>query len=302
MISDFEAQPHWQDILQRIASIREQDDYSAANIEFIQEQLLSADDRIRAGAALTASGCVFYPKTIDLLLEIVENDDNEAIRKASLNSLRLVIHEGVIRNYENDSGADTKMEFYEEWDELQEESLHEDYLRVKNLLFTLIQDDLESQTIKEIGILALSDLGFLSPVREFIQEFIELESESAKIVALQAMGKYPQYWTTELSEYISTEQPTSLLLEAISSSYSSNSLEIAKKIEKLLEYEDPEILSYALLTLANINQTVNLGEILQEFSHHPNEKVNQAAHEALRLFSQKNFDNYMKNELGYEEP
>jgi len=300
-MQDFVAQPHWQDILERLASIREQDDYSAANIEFIQEQLLSPDDRIRAGAALTAKVCVFYPKTIDLLVDVVENDANEAIRKASLNSLGVIIHEGVMRNYENSSGSDTKMEFYEEWDELQEEFLHEDYLRVKNLFFTLIQDDLESQTIKETGLGALSDLGFLPEVREFIQEFIDQESESAKIAALQAMGKYPQYWIPELLYYISNEQPTPLLLEAISSSYSSASIEIAQKIEGLLENEDPEILAYILLTLANINQTENLGEILQEFSRHHNEKVNQAAHEALRLYTQKNFDDYMKNELGYEE-
>ena len=298
---DSNGQQNWQEILQRIASIREQEDYSGANIEFIQEQLLSSDDRVRAGAALASGGCAFQPLILDILCDIAEHDSVDAIRKASLQSLGLIIHEGVMRNFENEIGADTKMEFYEEWDELQTESLHEDYLRIKNLVFSIVQDDLESVSVRESSLLAISDLGFLQQVREWIQDFISMDSESAVITALQAMGKYPQYWTTQLSDYLSADQPKHLLLEAISSSYSSSSWEIAEKIENLLDFEDPDILSYALLTLANINQTEHLGEILHKFSLHQNETVNQAAQEALLHFSRKNFSNFMENELGLDE-
>ena len=162
MMIDHTEQQDWQEILQRIASIREQEDYSTANIDFIQEHLLSPDDRIRAGAALASSGCVFQPQILDILCEIAENDSVDAIRKASLQSLGLVIHEGVLRNFESGIGADTKLEFYEEWDELQTESLHEDYLRIKNLIFSMVQDDLEFVSVREAGLLAISDLGFLT--------------------------------------------------------------------------------------------------------------------------------------------
>jgi HEAT repeat protein len=298
---DSNGQQNWQEILQRIASIREQEDYSGANIDFIQEQLLSPDDRVRAGAALASSGCVFQPQVLDILCEIAEHDSVDAIRKASLRSLGLVIHEGVLRNFENEVGADTKIEFYEEWDELQIESLHDDYLRIKNLIFSIVQDDFEILSVRESGLLAISDLGFLQQVREWIQDFISTDSESSVVTALQAIGKYPQYWTNQLSEYLSVDQPKQLLLEAISSSYSSNSPEIAEKIEQLLDFEDPDILSYALLTLANINQTEYLAEILRKFSIHQNEVVNQAAQEALLHFTRKNFSDYMENELGYDD-
>jgi len=183
MMIDYTGQQDWQEILQRIASIREQEDYSNANIDFIQEHLLSPDDRIRAGAALASSGCVFQPQILDILSEMAEHDSVDAIRKASLQSLGLIIHEGVLRNFESGIGADTKLEFYEEWDELQTESLHEDYLSIKNLIFSIVQDDFEVISVREAGLLAISDLGFLPPVREWIQDFISMDSESAQFLA-----------------------------------------------------------------------------------------------------------------------
>ena len=106
------------------------------------------------------------------------------------------------------------------------------------------------------------------------------------------MGKYPQFWTSQLSDYLSSDQPKLLLLEAISSSFSSSSAQIAEKIESLLECEDPEILSYALLTLSNINQTEHLGEILQKFSYHQNDMVNQAAQEGTATFHPEKFQRF----------
>ena len=44
----------WKDIIERLSTIREQEDYSTANVDFIIEQLQAEDERIRGGAALAA--------------------------------------------------------------------------------------------------------------------------------------------------------------------------------------------------------------------------------------------------------
>jgi hypothetical protein len=292
---------NWQDILQRMADIRETGDYSTANVEFILKQLDSNDDRIRGGAALAAEGCIFEAHILDILIDMAENDQTSPVRKAVLQSLGQIIQEGVKRQYETETGPDTSIEFYEEWDELQNQVLQDDYLRVKNILFSIIQDDLEDLIIREACLGSLSDLGFLPDVQEWISDYSDYPEDSSKIIALKAMGKYPQYRISKLSEYLNIEQPKLILTESISSSFSSNSKKLASKIESLLSSQDPDILAYSVLTLANIHQTENLGKILQNFNVHENEKVRNAAKEAIIIYSQNSFDDYMVNEIGFEE-
>ena len=130
---------NWQDILQRMADIRETGDYSTANIEFIREQLNSNDDRIRGGAALAAEGCLFESQILDILIDMAENDRTSPVRKAVLLSLGQVIQEGVKRQYEKETGPDTNIEFYEEWDELQNQTLQEEYFQEQNVKLLYVQ-------------------------------------------------------------------------------------------------------------------------------------------------------------------
>jgi HEAT repeat protein len=300
-MQEFYQSDDWKEILEKLANIRQQDDYSAANVEYIRKQLQSSDDRVRAGAALAAGGCVWEPYVLDILLDLSENDGLEAIRKASIQSLGEVIYEGVMRNFEDLSGSDTDLDYYEEWDELQDETLQDDYRRVKNMLLSFLQNEFEDQGVRETSLIAISDLGFLESVREAIQDFIESEDTSSNVAALQAMGKYPQFWIDQLAANLKTTYPKPIIMAAISSSYSSDSAVLAGKIEEFLESDDPEILSYTLLTLANINKTENLGPILQQYSLSENEKVRSSARDALKNFSNKNFTEFMERELGFEE-
>ena len=292
---------NWKEILQKLAAIRDQDEYSASDVDFIREQLQSNDDRIRGGAALAASGCVFEPNILDLLIDMVQSGEADAIRKASIQTLGEVIYEGVMRSFEDEIGASTQMEYAEEWDEVQTESLHEDYLRVKNLLLSIIQDEFEIPEVRETCLISLSDLGFLLPVQEIIHDFIESKDPSSRLVALHVMGKYPQFWLEELGVFLDAQLPKAVLLEAISSSYSSNSNHLARKIEKLLTSNDPDILTYSLLTLTNINKTEHLGEILQKFTGSEYEQVRKTAQDSLLTLSQKNFSDFMEKELGIDE-
>ena len=291
----------WKVVLDRLSAIREQEVYTPEDVEYIRTHLQSPDDRIRGGAALAAEGCLFEPDITETLIELAENDRNNAVRKAAIQSLSGVIHEGVIQNYEENEMPEDDLDVAEEWHELQEDALRENYFRVKNLLFNFLQDELEDIEIRESALGAVADLGFLPEVREWIRDFVNTTRQSSKLVALHAMGKYPRYWKKELSRFLAPNQPKPILMEAISSSYASESEELAQKIEKLLSLDDPDILSYALITLANLNFTPNLGEILQSFSLHEEERVRKAAKDAIELFTQRNFDAYLSNELGMSE-
>lgn len=296
----FQENPDWQETLQRLSYIREQDDYSGANVDFIRESLLSSDDRIRGGAALAAAGCLFEQHIIDLLTTIAEQDDTAAVRKAAIESLRGVIEEGVELGLEDE---DFEPEDMEEWEEFQTETLHQEYLQVKDLLLGILQNEEDDPDVRELALFNLSSLGFSEYIRYWISEFFESPHQSSQIAAVKSMGKYPYHWENELENVIDPKTAKPLLMEAISASYSSGSERLAEQIENVLNSPNPDVdvISHALRTLANINRTENLGELLQEFSLHPSEKVQQAAKAAIEVFTKKSFDKYLHDELGMDD-
>ena len=295
----YQQHPDWKAILTRLSQIREEEDYSTANVDFIREHLQSFDDRVRGGAALAASGCLFEPYILDLVIQIAEEDTNLAIRKAAIQSLAAVIHEGVMQGLEDVSGATTALDDAEEWVEIQSGSLQDDYQRVKNLLLGFLELE-EDSGIQESALTALADLGFLPEIKEKIAEHIRSNRQSAQLVALHAMGKYPHYWEDELAEFIHPDTPAAVLKEAISASYSSESARLARAIEGVLNHADPEVLRFALLTLANINKSENLMDILQHFSLHDDPQVQEAAREGIEVATKKNFTEYLRDRFGME--
>ncbi len=296
----YEENPNWKEILDRLSGIRDSGDYSHENVELIRQELQSFDERIRGGATLAAEGCLFEPYILDQVISIAEYDDTPAIRKAAIRSLSIVIHEGVMEGMEDEAGADTQLDEAEEWEEFQTGGLRDDYQRVKNLLFNFLEyeDDVE---IQELALSALADLGFRVEIRDKISEFLASERQSAKQIALNAMGKYPRYWEEELCALIKLDTPEELLKEAISASYASESAALAKAITGILEHKNPETLRFAILALANINKTENLPDILQQFGLHPDSQVREAARDAIETFTQKNFKQYMREDLGLED-
>ena len=295
----YQEHPDWKAILTRLSEIREQGDYSPANVEFIREHLQSFDERVRGGAALAAGGCLFEPYILDIIIEMAENDVNLAIRKAAIQSLAAVIYEGVMQGMEDEAGSTTFMDDAEEWEEMQTGSLQEDYQRVKNLLLGVLNLE-EDIGLQESALSALADLGFLPEIREKVAEFFKSGRASSQLVALHAMGKYPQYWEDELAEMIRPDTPPAQLKEAIGACYSSESARLARAIEGVLNHPDPEVLRYAILTLANINKSENLMDILQHFSLHEDPLVQEAAREGIEQASKQNFSDYMRDHFGIE--
>ena len=238
----FEEPEDWKEVLDRLSAIREQGDYSTENVDYIRSKMQSPDERIRGGAALAAEGCLLEPYVLDQLINLAENDSSNTIRKAAIQSLGGIIYEGVMQDLEEATGQDTDLDYSEEWEELQTESLREDYQRTRDLLFSLLQNEFEDRDVREAALVAVSDLGFREDVRDWIHDFIESERESSRLVALHAMGKFPAFWITELAAHLQPGQSKPILLEAISSSYSSESPELAARIGNLLETaDDPDI-------------------------------------------------------------
>ncbi|MCK6619333.1 MAG: HEAT repeat domain-containing protein [Calditrichaceae bacterium] len=296
----YQQDPDWKSILERLSHIRLENDYSTGNVEFVRESLQSFDDRVRGGAALAAAGCLFEPNILDQVIGLAEYDENPAIRKAAVQALGEVISEGVEQGLEDEHGPGTALDDAEAWEEYQSGALQDDYLRVKHLLFNLLEFE-EDLGMQELALTALADLGFLNEVQQKIGEFFASARASSRLVAVHAMGKYPQFWKDELEALVTPDTPAALLKEAISASYSSESARLAKAIEKVLSHSDPEVLRFAILTLANINKTENLPDILQHFTLHENSLVQEAARDGIEMYTRANFDKYLKDDLGMEE-
>jgi hypothetical protein len=293
----------WIDILSRLSEIRESGDYTPANVDFIKENLQSEDDRIRAAAALATEGCLFEPYIIQLLISIVEMDSNDVVRKAAIQSLEDAVDEGISQGFEDQDELDHETQDVEEWDDYQVESLRRDYNQIKDLLLNMLQDDVEDIEILETALKAISGLGFYQFVRDLISDLYSSNIKSSRLAAIRAMGKHPHFWELQLSDSISQDLDKQLLLEAISASYSSNSKKLAQKIENVLNKPelDPEVITYALYSLTNINQTSDLGKLLQRFSLHQDRTVREAARKSIDTFAQRNFDNFLHDELGYSK-
>ncbi len=293
MNSFFQEDQEWKYTLQKLSEIRTRGEYSADEVDFIRQQLQALDDRVRGGAALAAEGCLFEPQIIDLLLDLAENDTSVGVRKAALQSLQELVREAVEQGLDDQAGASVEFDQMEEWTDLQESSLREYFQRLKHILFTIMNDEQGDRALQQMALAALAYLGHLPEVQDWIRRFYQATQTSSRLVALHAMGKFPQYWEEELAAMLEPDTPKALLMEAVSSCFSSQSARLARKIEALLNHPDPEVISYALMTLANINQTKNLADILQRFSLHEDTRVQEAARKSIDIFTRKNFDRFL---------
>ena len=290
----------WQAVVNELSRIRDSGEYTTSDVDLVREMLTSEDERIRGAACLAAAGCLFEPNILDLMTEIAEYDPVTAIRKASIKSMGEVISEGIEQGFEDDAGSNNQLDYAEEWDEYQSGSLRDEYQRVKNLLFGILDFE-EDPGIIEITVTALAELGYISEIREKISELYDGDSTSGKLAAMRAMGKFPHFWETEIAETIRPETPPDVLKEAISAGFSSGSRQISDAIEEVLNHEDPEIIRFALLSLGNIDLSPNLMQIFRQFRKHPDKGVQEAAQQGLDRLSRLNFGDFMRESLGYED-
>ncbi|MGH1363192.1 MAG: HEAT repeat domain-containing protein [Calditrichia bacterium] len=291
--------PDWQMILDQVAAIRDQQNYTTQNIAFLKEQFQSSDERIRAAAALAAEGCIFEQGVLSVVMGLSQYDDSDAVRYAAIRTLGTVIREGIEQGFEEASGANNYLDDAEEWEEYQTGSLTDEYVGVKHALLNLLEYD-DDPVIQEPAMDALSWLGFQETIRYKVQDLFESGILGLQKASVRAMGKFPEYWMDELSRIISSETESALLLEAIRSVMNTHSSELASQLEALLNHENDDILIATINSLAGINQTVDLPQVLQAFSLHENTEVQLAAKRAIDLVSRKNFERYMQDDLGME--
>jgi hypothetical protein len=114
------------------------------------------------------------------------------------------------------------------------------------------------------------------------------------------MGHFPQYWTDELAGLLKPETPLPLLLDAVKSCKKAFASDIANALVHLLEHKDNQVLFHTIEALAAINKTEDLPELLQSFSLHDDPEVAEAARDAIDMVSRKNFEQFMRDNLGME--
>lgn len=289
--------PDWQMILDQIAAIRDQQNYTRQNIGFLLEQFQSMDERIRAAAALAAEGCIFEQGVLGAVTGLSQYDESDAVRYAAIRALGTVIREGIEQGFEESAGATTFLDEAEEWDEYQTGSLTDEYVGVKHALLNLLEYD-DDPVIQEPAMDALSWLGFQETIREKVRDLMESGILGLQKAAVRAMGKFPEYWIDDIAALLNDTTDTDLLLSAIRSSTNSNSATLADKLPPLLKHNNHTIIAATIDALAGINLTKDLSQILQDYSLHDNPDVQIAAKQAIDMVSRKNFERYMQDDLG----
>jgi hypothetical protein len=281
------------EILSQLAQIRDAGVYSEADIEFIETQLDHEDDAVRAAAILVTEGCLYNMMIVDKILEIARNDASLPVRKAAIKMLGTFVTACVLEGFETPTHEDKGLEYQEEFDELLEKGIEEKYEEVKAYLFEELQiRDLSDDLIPDI-LSALSELAFRPDIREKITQAWQFGDDDYRQKLIPAMERYPESFEDLILDGLVQIKDEKTTLQLLELAQDVPTQRMADMVQTFLDSPHSEIVSRALLTLAQINKTEGLQDILQRFCLHEDEHVQIAARKALDIFSHKNFDDFM---------
>lgn len=185
------------DKIRLLNAISESDEYNEEHLKVLDVLLEDEDPDVRANAVTAIWN---YPKVhfIDKLFDLALNDPVQGVRSQAIKTLGRYIYEGSINEYEIFS-TDPMAEF------LAPELPLEDFLRVKNFLINIFQNDnlpLESRRC------AVEALGFLTDpeVLEIIEQAYNYPDVQMKASAIFAMGRNSHHrWSLIIVKEIQSE-------------------------------------------------------------------------------------------------
>lgn len=237
---------------------------------FIQH-LDDKDPQVRA----TAIEGLWYhadPSLIERLIEMAEQDPSPAVRAAAISGLGIYVYEGEMADYEFDWGPMTEI--------MREDELpEEDFLRVRDYLLGVYEDEARTTDERRFALEALSFLGDRE-VANLIEEAYHRPEREMKLSALFAMGRSGMVrWTDILAkELYSAERD--IQREAIRAVGEIGLTELGKDVWRLTFSEDREIMLEAIEALGQTGWE-GAFERLEDLTLDPDEEVAEVASEAL---------------------
>jgi len=170
------------DKLRLLERIIDGEDFLTDYSEVLEELLKDEDPEVRA-MAVRGLWDYPYPRFIDTLFDLALHDPAQEVRSQAIVTLGRYIYEGEMADY------DFKLELPEGFEDFLEPELpEEDFLRVKNFLFTIFKDEQQPLSSRRSAIEALA---FLSDpeILDLIEEAYNHPDPRMKVSAIFAMGR-----------------------------------------------------------------------------------------------------------------
>ncbi len=284
-----------QEILRKLAFIKENGEFSPEEVETLIAYMGSEDEVIRAAAVLSVDDILYDTRILDQLFYLFEMEHNFSVKKALIKQLGNFVSAGFLEGFEDDSDRDLFPDDSDNYTESMEISLKERYVQAKNLLFNyLVQFDEFDELYFDV-IEALCVFGEEPSLKTRIVELWDVEDNERINKMMAVFTQYPAAYKAQLDELLETGKSVSLIMQAMEAAYRAADEHTTRLLEGYLESPHTDLVKKSLTVLARINKTPELGDLLQKFCLHENEEIRLAAKKALDIFASRNFDNFMND-------
>ncbi|GAB4181664.1 MAG: hypothetical protein Kow00108_18440 [Calditrichia bacterium] len=283
------------DLLLKLSAIRDTGEYNQADIEFIETCLDSEDPAIRAAAIITTDGCLYDMAIVDKIYQIAQEEEELPVLRSAIRQLGRFITACVMEGLDQSVPHERGLEFEEEFDELMEVQIEEKFTEIKDFLWNkAMMTDVHDPVAEDLFI-ALADLLSQQELKERYMELWQTADDTKKRAMFPAIERHPEDFEQVIEDVLVNQMDDEFVMEAIRIAAMVKSEAISNLVKTFLESHNAEIVSAALLTLAELNLDEELKEILEKYCLHETEAVQLSAKKALEIYSRHNFEDFMKD-------
>jgi HEAT repeat protein len=282
--------------IQYLKALADDEEWSIDAFPVLEILMADEDPEVRS---LAVTGLWDYPRSqiIDRLFDLVLHDPSQDVRSKAVVTLGRYVYEGEAENL-----VDADTGWMDASEDIKFEQLYEeDFLRVKDFLVNLINDEGQSLDTRRFGIEAISFLN-TPEMREIIARAYAQPDLKMKVSAVFAMGRGGDrgWWNIILQEL---ESPTrELRFEAVRAAGEGYLTEASPILMRLAQSNDD--LDLKLEAIWSLGKTGGPGarQFLSQATRSKNEDVREIAEAALEELGlseslQEDFDDEAMDDL-----
>ena len=286
------------EILNRLANIKETQQYLPDDIELILTCLDAEEDFIRAAAVLASEGALYNLNIVDQLFYHFETEQNNNVKKSLIIQIGNFISAGYFEGFEQDSDIGAFSEITDDYNDLAEQQLKERYVQAKDMFFQYLVE-YDEYDIFYFNILnALLIFSDIPLIKSKVDELWNVEEENRCIQLFPIIEKFPEQYETQIISVLTESQSIELIIKALKLASKIPSKQIGELVAGFLHSEENKLVAKALIALAEINDTPDLQNILQGYCLHIDPQIQNSAKRALDIYTAKNFNKFMSDYYG----
>ena len=286
---------NFKNTLNRLADIKEKKQYLPEDMDLIFTCMEAEEDFIRAAAVLSVEGALYNPEVIDQLIYHFETEPNDNVKKSLIIQLGNFISAGYLEGFDDEGSVDTLAEDSDDFNEVIEQQIEERYVQAKNLFFQYLLENDEYDPFYFNILNSLSLFGNHPEIKLKVEELWDNDDETRCKTLLPIIENFPLEYEKQIIDILTESSLDEIIIKTLSFVSKIPSARIAELTAGYLQNANPELVSKALIALAEINVTPDLKNILQKFCLHEDSKIKNSAKRALDIYTAKNFSEFMED-------